>query len=336
MLELFCIILIYIFFIMRNKIKILFVLLSFIFINLNETYALIDKEQSKETTNRNLDIVLNFINWAFVLNLIFAIVIIIVTLALSRWIPRRVSAYLEKKIWSGSNENEWVLSVTARTLAVLIIIVGFSSALTIMWFDMSIFMWWIWFWIWFTLKVFLTNFIAWIITVTQWTYNIWDLVEIWGKKWKIKRIFSLYTSIEQFNWVVYYVPNIRFLENWVSNYYTNTRRRVDINVLVDYKTDIYKAKKIMMQVSEQFPVILKTPEAKVLVDELSDKWVLLTLRFWINSDEPYLTIKSNITETINLAFKKYNIVVPYRVFNFKNIEAEENKEKIEKKDEDLL
>ncbi|MDQ7023112.1 MAG: mechanosensitive ion channel [Candidatus Gracilibacteria bacterium] len=83
----------------------------------------------------------------------------------------------------------------------------------------------------------------------------------------------------------------------------NDKRRVDINIGVNHDTDIVKAKKVMLQVINNFPGILKTPESTVLITDIKESSINLNLRFWISSKGEYFTTKSNVTETINLAFK---------------------------------
>ncbi len=303
---------------MVNKTKFwLFLYFAFIFIDWNISYA---AQTVEETAADNISILSKVINWEMLLNIAFALVVILITFFLSKFLPGRIASYLEKRVWMWWINWEEIVSVITRTTSVSILVIWFSTVLAILWVDMSIFMWWVWFWIWFTLRVFLTNFITWIIIVTQWTYHNWDLIEIEGKMWKIKRIYSLYTAVEQINWVVYFVPNIKFLEENVSNYYSNDKRRIDVEAEVTYDTDIYKAKNIMMKVASQFPNILKAPEAKVLVEKLWENWILLTLRVWINSDWEYITTKSNITETVNLAFKKSGIEIPYKKITITNME----------------
>jgi len=172
-------------------------------------------------------------------------------------------------------------------------------------------MWWIWFGIGFTLKTFLTNFTAWIIIVTQWVYHNWDLIGISGEKWRIVKISSLFTAVEKLDWVIFYVPNINFLENKVSNYNSNDKRRIDIEVLVSYDTDLVKSKTVLNKVLDNFPNILNEPKPKIIIDKLADSWILIITRAWISSADNYITTKSNITETINLAFKRSKIHISY-------------------------
>ena len=60
-----------------------------------------------------------------------------------------------------------------------------------------------------------------------------------------------------------------------------------------------------------FPNILKNPEHKVIIDKLDDSGILIRVMFWISSKENYLSMKSNVTETINLAFKQSEIHMAY-------------------------
>jgi small-conductance mechanosensitive channel len=243
-------------------------------------------------------------------------VAIILTLIISKIINSRIGAFIERGWeWKNREELAWVMT---RTANITVLSIGFTIVLSILWIDMWIFLWGLWFWIWFTLKIFLSNFIWWIIMVTQWSYHNWDVIKIWDKTWKIRKINSLFTEIEQFNWVIFFVPNVKFLENEVENININDKRRIEIKVWVDYETDIVKAKKIMLQVINNFPWILKTPEPGVIITDFNDSSIDLNLKFWINSRWDFVWTKSNVTETINLAFRQYWISIPFPQITLSN------------------
>jgi small conductance mechanosensitive channel len=44
---------------------------------------------------------------------------------------------------------------------------------------------------------------------------------------------------------------------------------------------------------------------------MADSSINLSLRFWINSKDWYFSSQSNVTETINLAFKQAWIEIPF-------------------------
>jgi len=265
-------------------------------------------EQWKANTN----LILSFFSTELLLNLIFAAVVIILTFFISKVVSAKLTSYLESSAdWEGGNKEE-LIGVLTRTANITILTLGFTITLWILWVDMAIFMWWLWFWIGFTLKIFLSNFVAWIIMVTQWTYNNGDIIDIGWKVGKIRKINALFTEVEQFDGVVFYIPNIKFLEENVSNFHTNDKRRVEIEVWVDYDSDITKAKQIMLQVVDKFPNVLKAPEPDIFITELADSSINLSLRFWIDSKTwGFFETKSNVTETINLAFKQAGITIPF-------------------------
>jgi small conductance mechanosensitive channel len=110
---------------------------------------------------------------------------------------------------------------------------------------------------------------------------------------------------------VFYIPNITFIEEKVTNYHTNDKRRVEVEVLIDYKSDVHKAKQTAQMVLDQFPNILKAPGSDIIVDSLSDNGILLRARYWTPVTDDYFHTRSNVTETLNLALRQQNIEIAY-------------------------
>lgn len=137
------------------------------------------------------------------------------------------------------------------------------------------------------------------------------MIEVDGKVGNILKINSLFTAIQEFDGVVFNIPNVRFFEENVRNYHTNDKRRIEIEVSVDYSTDIMQAKKVLQKVLSNFPMILQAPASDIIVKNFSDKGIILGMRFWISSKEDFVSLKSNITETVNHAFHQTDIAIPY-------------------------
>ncbi len=264
-----------------------------------------------DASKENTSIILNFFSTELLINFIFAIFAIIITILVSKVVRDRMWGYLENTMWSDGDGREELVGVITRTVNIWILLVGGSITLWILWVDMGIFMWGIWFGLWFTLKTFLTNFVSGIMMVTQWCYHNGDIVNVSWKVWSIIKINALFTILEQFDGVRFYVPNTIFSEETVMNYRWNDKRRVEIEIGVDYSTDIVKAKQVIMKVLENFPNILPAPQADIFINSLSDSSVKIDVRFWIMSTDEYFKVKSNVTETLNLAFKQAGILIPF-------------------------
>lgn len=245
------------------------------------------------------------------MKLAFAVIVMVFTFIISKIVREKLFGYLERSnIWDDAGKEE-VIGVISRTVNIIILITGFSLVLGVLGIDLWIFMWGIWFGIGFTLRTFLTNFISWVIVVTQGSYHVGDLIEVGSKTWKIVKINALFTSMEELDGVTFNIPNVRFFEENVRNFHTNDKRRLDIDVVVAYGTDIVQAKKILQKVISNFPTVLQAPAPDILIKNLGERWVGLQLRFWIHSKESFFKIQSNITETVNLAFEQTGITIPY-------------------------
>lgn len=276
-----------------------------------DSFAANSWSQQAEQTQSFMQTLIGMFSAETLLNIFFAIIVIFLTLVLLKLTKSKLVGYLENaNIWDEWSKEE-IVGVISRTVNIIVLITGFSVALGVLGVDLGIFMGWIGFGIWFTLRTFLTNFISGIIVVSQGDYHIGDLIEINGKMGRIVKINALFTSIQEFDGVIFNVPNVRFFEENVSNYHTNDKRRIDVEVVVDYDTDITKAKQVLQKVVSNFPNILKAPESDILVESLGERGVCLKLRFWIHSADNFITMRSNITETVNLAFKQTDIHIPY-------------------------
>lgn len=276
----------------------------------------------------NMDAILSIFSIKMLINIAFAIVVIIATVVISKIVKERIFGILENSNIGDESSKEEMIGVISRTINILILITGFSLTLWILWVDLGIFMWGIWFGIGFTLRTFLTNFISGIIIVTQGSYHIWDMIEVDGKVGNILKINSLFTAIQEFDGVVFNIPNVRFFEENVRNYHTNDKRRIEIEVSVDYSTDIMQAKKVLQKVLSNFPMILQAPASDIIVKNFSDKGIILGMRFWISSKEDFVSLKSNITETVNHAFHQTDIAIPYPQMEISYRDWENNSKKI--------
>jgi len=287
------------------------IIIVFQLFSIPEIFAVTSWEPEQNQTANFITALVWFFSIDLLLKIIFTIIVVILTLIISKLIKNKLFWYLERADIGDENSKEEIIGVISRTVNIFILISWFSIALWVLGVDLGIFMWGIWFGIGFTLRTFLTNFISGIIIVSQWSYHIGDLIQVEDKMGRITKINTLFTAIEEFDGVTFNIPNVKFFEENVRNYHTNDKRRLNVEVVVDYTTDIVTTKKVLMKVVSNFPQILQAPEPDIIIDELWEKGVSLKLRFWVQSTENFITLRSNITETINLAFSQTGIQVSY-------------------------
>lgn len=114
-------------------------------------------------------------------------------------------------------------------------------------------------------------------------------------------------------------PNSVVFGTPIKNYSRNPTRRSDITVGIAYTDSLPVAVKAMMEIMEKEPMVLKDPAPEVLVSELADSSVQLTLRYWTATGDywpAYWTIKGQLKPAIEAA--GLNIPFPQRVITFVN------------------
>ena len=114
-------------------------------------------------------------------------------------------------------------------------------------------------------------------------------------------------------------PNSVVFGTPIKNYSRNPTRRSDITVGIAYTDSLPVAVKAMMEIMEKEPMVLKDPAPEVLVSELADSSVQLTLRYWTATADywgAYWSIKAQLKPAIENA--GLNIPFPQRVITFVN------------------
>jgi len=118
-------------------------------------------EWDASTWEENVNVFLSFISPDLFINIFFACLIIVFTLFFSKFLTSKLTSVLETSyVWLEEGREE-LIAVLTRTVNIIILSIWFAITLTVLWIDMWIFLWGLWFGIGFTLKIFLTNFIAW-------------------------------------------------------------------------------------------------------------------------------------------------------------------------------
>lgn len=111
-----------------------------------------------ETSKENISIITNFFTKDLLINIVFAIIVIISTFLLSKFLTSKFTHYIEKSAeweWQSKEELIWMVN---RTINIFILSVWFMITLWILWIDTSLIMWWVWVWVGFALKSFIWNF----------------------------------------------------------------------------------------------------------------------------------------------------------------------------------
>lgn len=107
-----------------------------------------------------------------------------------------------------------------------------------------------------------------------------------------------------------FIPNSLVMSSIITNYSANPTRRLDLTIGIDYSDDVVTAKKTLLRVLEQHPVVRSTPEPIVAVEALADSSVNLTMRAWVPTPK-YLSTKFELLEESKNALTENGVSIPF-------------------------
>jgi len=162
----------------------------------------------------------------------------------------------------------------------------------------------------FALQGALSNFAAGVLLLVQHPFRIGDFVEAAGVSGTVQDIQLFTTILATPDNVKVIVPNAKIYGNTIRNYAGYDTRRIDLVVGIGYGASIKEASSSALELMQGDRRILKEPAPQVLVTELADSSVNLTLRMWAASTD-YWDVRFDLTRSIKLEFDVRGIEIPF-------------------------
>ena len=156
----------------------------------------------------------------------------------------------------------------------------------------------------------LGNFAGGVLLMVFKPYRVGDLIETQGQIGTVKEI-QIFNSIlvsPQNKMVI--IPNGAVMNGEIVNYTILGKIRVDITVGISYESDIVEARKVLLLVMTNHPLVLGEPAPFVGVSELGDSSVNLAVRPHCDPKD-YWTVYFDILEQSKLALDKNAITIPF-------------------------
>ena len=166
----------------------------------------------------------------------------------------------------------------------------------------------------FGLQKITSNYISGVILLIEKTIEDGDLIELDdGTYGFIRHNGARYTLVETFNGKEIMVPNEDFITNKVVNWtYSNKRGRVDIPIGVSYKSNIKKARQLILEAATEHPRCLSEPAPECYLREYGDSSVNFLLLFWVDDViEGRYKPQSEVMFSIWDKFKEHDISIPF-------------------------
>ena len=177
----------------------------------------------------------------------------------------------------------------------------------------------------------LANFAGGVLIIILKPFRVGDWIEAKGVSGSVKETSLFYTKINTFGNQLAIIPNGQLTNDNIINFTVEGKRRSSITIGISYDSDIKLAKDILLGLLKEQDKILRDPEPVVVVTELADSAVNLSVRFWALNDDfwdcSFYTIEESKTR---LEAAGISIPFPQRDVHFFNhskesIKVEEKK-----------
>lgn len=126
----------------------------------------------------------------------------------------------------------------------------------------------------------------------------------------VKSIGLFYTEITTIDNKRVFIPNEKIVESRLTNYTSETRRRIDVRLNAAYGCDVKTVKRALAEAVESVPELLNEPEPIIGVAEYGESAIYYDVLVWA-STESFIKAKYALLEAVPEFYKKYGIEMAY-------------------------
>ncbi len=167
----------------------------------------------------------------------------------------------------------------------------------------------------------LSNVAAGVMLLVFRPFKVGDYVEAGGTAGTVKDIRLFFSELATPDNVQILVPNSQVWGTVVKNYSHHATRRVDLAMSIDYTDDIDKAQSVVEQVVKADTRVLADPAPLVVVGNLGESSVDLTIRVWCQSGD-YWPLKFDLTKNLKQRFDAEHVTIPFPQRTIHMVKAE--------------
>ncbi|MFI8744923.1 mechanosensitive ion channel family protein [Pseudomonas sp. NPDC077186] len=155
----------------------------------------------------------------------------------------------------------------------------------------------------------LANFAGGVLIMLFRPFRAGDWIEAQGVSGSVDSIQIFHTTLKTADNKVVIVPNGSLSNGHITNYSREPRRRADINIGIDYSSDIKRAREVLLEIAKD-PRVHLDPAPVVFVTGLGDSAVNLSLRVWVATAD-FWPVTFEFTELAKERLTAAGIGIPF-------------------------
>jgi small conductance mechanosensitive channel len=155
----------------------------------------------------------------------------------------------------------------------------------------------------------LANFAGGVLIMLFRPFRAGDWIEAQGVSGSVDSIQIFHTTLKTADNKVVIVPNGALSNGHITNFSREPRRRADINIGIDYSSDIKRAREVLLEIAQD-PRVHLEPAPVVFVTGLGDSAVNLSLRVWVATAD-FWPVTFAFTELAKERLTEAGIGIPF-------------------------
>lgn len=156
----------------------------------------------------------------------------------------------------------------------------------------------------------LANFAGGVMLLFNKPFRIGDYIEAQSLAGTVQSIGILYTTLTTADYKTIYIPNGPLSTGNITNYSTQTIRRVDITTSIEYGTDAEVVKKMLLDIAKAHSLVLDNPEPFARMTKMNEHSIDFALRVWVKQSN-YWTVTHDLNEEIYKQINEKGLVIPF-------------------------
>ena len=141
-------------------------------------------------------------------------------------------------------------------------------------------------------------------------FKLGDYVIVAGLEGVVTKVDMMMTELATADNKKVVIPNKSAWGSPIVNFSALGRRRVDIQIGIDYGCDVAKAIRIALETLPTVPGVLADPAPAVCIAQLADSAVTLNVRPWSDGAN-YWNVYNDVQVAVKSAFEKNGIDIPF-------------------------
>ena len=156
----------------------------------------------------------------------------------------------------------------------------------------------------------LANFAGGVMLLFNKPFKGGDYIEAQSVAGTVQSVGILYTTLITFDNKTIHIPNGPLSTGNIVNYSTQTTRRVDLTVNVDYGSDVEQVKRLLLAIADKHPKVLNDPEPFSRMVKMNDSSIDFVLRVWTATDD-FWQVTFDLNEQVYEALNAQGLNIPF-------------------------